>query len=91
MLIKASEQSQKYAVPQIATSAIQYLINSYTIMLYTLGKIKEFLDLVWSLVEREEDACLLFFDELSEMAGQMPEALCKRFRKIMTNKFQVFV
>lgn len=52
-------------------------------------KINELLELAWASTERDEEACSIFFDELSTCVRMLPKAVCAKFRDILKTKFEV--
>ncbi len=52
------------------------------------AQIRELLKLAWSFVERDEDACGIFLDELSSCVTDLPMDICKQYRATLQEKFQ---
>lgn len=52
------------------------------------AQIRELLKLAWSFVERDEDACSIFLDELSSCVKDLPMDVCKQYRTTLQEKFQ---
>ncbi|CAL8096504.1 unnamed protein product [Orchesella dallaii] len=52
------------------------------------ARIKELLKLAWDFVERDEDACGIFFDELSSCVMDIPVDICRDFRDTLKGKFE---
>ncbi|ODM88226.1 Fanconi anemia group D2 protein [Orchesella cincta] len=52
------------------------------------ARIKELLKLAWNFVERDEDACGIFFDELSNCVSHIPLDICRNFRDTLKEKFE---
>lgn len=58
-------------------------------LLLIVDRIQELLKLVWSNVERDEEACGIFFDELASCVHSLPMDICASFCEKLKTKFQV--
>lgn len=56
-----------------------------------VAQMEQLVKLAWKMVERDEDACSIFFDELAACSQLLPENICKLFRDDLKNKFQVII